>query len=84
MYCLRVITSSSLAKKSAVNLINPTSLLTLEEVGAMHWVTGFSKAYYALYREGNVISGLVNAVCVCLFLTLCMGKSLTPFSWKKR
>lgn len=61
MYCLRVITSSSLARKSAVNLINPTSLLTLEEVGAMHWVTGFSKAYYALYREGNV-----NAVCVCV------------------
>lgn len=35
-------------KKSAVNLINPTLLLTLEEVGAMHWVTGFNKAYYAL------------------------------------
>lgn len=66
MYCLRVITSSSLAKKSAVNLINPTLLLTLEEVGAMHWVTGFNKAYYALYREGNVISGFANAVCVCI------------------
>lgn len=32
----------------------------------MHWVTGFNKAYYALYREGNVISGFVNAVCVCV------------------